>query len=422
MKHMKTVSLTIIVAFLLFMAPLSHGKEHYITGTVDISGGYNDGHAGDLYGPINPALVYFDIGDVVNFRYMFANGQKIRLDDTQDGLESSTRITAWIGGVVGFEGVYSVNNWTIDLIGATSGSGNVPTSFSGDDTQGGCCTVIGPEASFDMPDGDFLEFYGISATFTIVTLPGSLPPYNGVHTQFDADAVSVVPADIFFPEMTVGGGWSTSLSFYNTGSKSTSGMLYLRDQQGNPLTVSSSELGVGSSFPINLPAGGTMFLTIDLPNPNDPGQNAWAVVEYEGGILSGVAAYRFDSEGVVTALAGVLPAHPMQFATIPVNQDTSQDRAIAYAIANPTDDDLLVNFCFVNPDGIVIDDSVNIVLAPGEQRAKYLFELFYLPEFKGTIALKAQDSGVFVAVGLMQNQDLFTVTPVEAGIAPDVLP
>ena len=417
---MKTAFLAIIVSFLLFMAPLAHGKEHYITGTVDISGGYNDGHAGDMYGSINPSLVYFDIGDVVHFRYMFANGQKIRLSDTPDDTASWASVTAWIGGVVGFEGVYTVDDWTIDLVGATSGSGNAPTSFSDDEPQGGCCRAVGPEALFQLWDGDFIEFYGVSATFTITALPGSLPPYNGVLTRYSADNISVMPADVFFPEMTIGGGWSTSLSLYNTGSTSTSGMIYLRDQQGNPLTVSSLEQGVGSSFPIDVPPGGTVFLTVDLPNPNDPGQNAWAVVEYQGGILSGVATYRFANEEVVTALAGVLPAHPMQFATMPVDQDTSQDRATAYAIANPTSENIRVQLCFVNPDGIVIDDSVNIVLAPGEQSAKYLFELFYLPVFKGTVVLKAQGGGVFVAAGLVQNQDLFTVTPVESGITPEI--
>jgi hypothetical protein len=417
---MKTAFLTIIVSFLLFMAPMTHGKEHYITGTVDISGGYNEGHAGDMYGPSNPSRVNFDVGDVVHFRYMFANGQKIRLADTPDDTASWTRVAALIGGVVGFEGVYTVDDWTIDLVGATSGSGNAPTSFSDDEPQGGCCRFIGPEALFQLLDGDYIEFYGVRATFTITALPGSLPPYNGMLTRYGADNISVVPADIFFPEMTVGGGWSTSLSLYNTGSNSTSGTLYIRDQYGDPLIVSSSEHGLGSSFPIDVPAGGNVFLTVDLVNPFDPGQNAWAVVEYEGGILSGVAAYQFASEGVVTALAGILPAHPMQFATIPVDQDTSQDRATAYAIANPTVEDVLVNLSFVNPDGIVIDDSVNIVLAPGEQSAKYLFELFYLPEFKGTVVLKAQGGGVFVVVSLLQNQDLFTVTPVEASITPEI--
>jgi hypothetical protein len=60
-----------------------------------------------------------------------------------------------------------------------------------------------------------------------------------------------------------------------------------------------------------------MLLTIDLLNPTDPSQHGWAKVEFWDGSLSGAATYQCDSGAVVTALAGVLPSQPMQFATVP---------------------------------------------------------------------------------------------------------
>jgi hypothetical protein len=133
--------------------------------------------------------------------------------------------------------------------------------------------------------------------------------------------IGVTPSLFFFPEIAVGGGWSTTFAFVSTGAATVSGTLLLYDQLGDPLTVDSSELGIGSSFPISIPPGGAMFVTVDLVNPADPSKHGWAKAEFWEGSLSGVATYQFESEGTVTALAGVLPAPPMQFATVPINTD-----------------------------------------------------------------------------------------------------
>jgi hypothetical protein len=169
--------------------------------------------------------------------------------------------------------------------------------------------------------------------------------------------------------------------------------------------------------------GGTMFLTVDLENPEDPSKHGWAKAEFREGNLSGVAAYQFDDGGTVTALAGVLPAQPMQFATIPVYDNAGQQRLTAYAIANPTDQELTVNVCLVDDEGVVVDDTVTIQLSPGEQIARYFMEDFTAIdpwEFSGTAVFRAQDGGTFVAVSLIQNQALFTVAPVGSGKAPDI--
>jgi hypothetical protein len=40
--------------------------------------------------------------------------------------------------------------------------------------------------------------------------------------------------------------------------------------------------------------------------------------------------------------------------------------------------------------------------------------------FEGSVVLRAQSAGAFVAVGLIQNQTLFTVVPVVPGKAPHI--
>ena len=229
-----------------------------------------------------------------------------------------------------------------------------------------------------------------------------------------------IPQNSFFPEITAGGGWTTTFALASTGAETARGDLFLNDQQGHPLTVNSSELGEGSSFPTSIPSGGVMFLNVDLLNPSDPSKHGWAHAETLEGTLDGVATYQFESEGVVTALAGVLPSQPIQFATIPVDDDASKQRLTAYAIANPTDQNLTVNLCFVDTAGTVVNDTPTIQLGPGEQIARYFSQDWDYQTFEGTVVFKAQDGRVFVAVALIQNQALFTVVPVIAGKAPHI--
>jgi len=71
----------------------------------------------------------------------------------------------------------------------------------------------------------------------------------------------------------------------------------------------------------------------------------------------------------------------------------------------------------------VVDDTVSFPLAPGEHIARYFHQDFThlgLTEFNGSMVLRAQGDGRFIAVALIQDQTLFTVTPVEARKAPNI--
>lgn len=252
----------------------------------------------------------------------------------------------------------------------------------------------------------------------------TMNPYQASnHGEYDVFVFKIdVSGYIYFAELTVGGGWKTVFALYCTGSTPTSGELFIIGQDGNPLIVDSSSMGTGSSFPISILPGGAMFLTLDMPSPGDPGQSGWAIAEFEGS-LSGVATYQFQSGGLVTAMAGVLPSQPMQFATVPVNDDLNLFPTTAYAIANPTDQNVLIKICYADTDGNVVDDTVSVPLGPGEQIARYFYQdlgHLGLTQFTGSMVLRAQGNGSFIAVALIQNQDLFTVTPVEARKAPNI--
>lgn len=231
---------------------------------------------------------------------------------------------------------------------------------------------------------------------------------------------AVSSSDIFFPQVAVGGGYSTTFTLSNTGATAISGNLMLRDQQGNPFNVNSPNLGAGGSFPVSILPGGAMFLTVNSLNPSDPTKNGWATVETTGGSLSGVETFQFVSGGVVQTATGVLPSEPMQFATIPVDDNYSQVRFTAYALANPSNQNLAIRLCLVDQDGNMVDDTVSITLGAWQQTARYLYQDFNRPIFKGSMVLRAQGGGTFVAVALIQNQQLFTAIPAIPSKAPNI--
>jgi hypothetical protein len=196
MKKIIPIFIVLGICFIYNLAIVSHTASAAlinVTGTVDISG-YADGHVGspDSFGPIDPGTVTLTTGDVVNFTYTFQDGQRLRLINDPGVFVYTPRITAWLGVSSSTFGDFSVSDWTLELIGATSGSGTVPTFFSGT-SQGSCCAHIGTDAIFFLADSDFIEFSGVKTTFTVTSLPAESVTYNSVRTRFDADRTSVVP-------------------------------------------------------------------------------------------------------------------------------------------------------------------------------------------------------------------------------------
>jgi trimeric autotransporter adhesin len=224
---------------------------------------------------------------------------------------------------------------------------------------------------------------------------------------------SASTSDAYFPQVAIGGGWSTSFILSNTGSTVISGNLILTDNEGNPFNVNSSTLGIGYSFPVSIPAGGVMFLTANPLSPNDSAKIGWAKVETYNGSLNGVATYQSVSQGTVQAATGVLSSQSTQFATIPVDEKDSQNLKAAYAIANQSDQVLVVKAALVDSNGLVMDDTVSITLNPGQQIARYFNQDFAnRPTFQGSIVMRAQGGGTFIIVGLVQNHEFYTAIPV----------
>jgi sugar lactone lactonase YvrE len=224
---------------------------------------------------------------------------------------------------------------------------------------------------------------------------------------------AILDTYVYFPQVAIGGGWSTTFALANTGSTTASGNLILTDNQGNPLTVNSSSLGIGSTFPVSIPEGGTMFLSVYPVSVNDAAKIGWAKVVTANGTVNGVATYQSVSQTVVQTATGVLASQSTQYATIPIDENVSQNRKAAYAIANQTNGIVTIRAALVDLNGIVVDDSVTITLNPGQQIAKYFDQDYPARQaFQGSLVLRGQAGGTFIAVSLLQNQQFFTAIPV----------
>ncbi len=234
------------------------------------------------------------------------------------------------------------------------------------------------------------------------------------------------PVTALFSHVAIGGGFTTTFTFLNTGDSVLTGNLILTAQDGTALTAaftggpSNSQI-TAASIPLNIPVGGTQFWTASAVGSGDPTKAGWARVESSGGNLGGVATFQLKSGGELTTIAGVLSADLVQYATIPVDDDQSQNRYTGYAVANPGTDTLNIKVQTVKSDGTAGASLGAITLAPAHQTATFLFQdPAASSQFQGSVVLIEQNGKKFSVVALVQNQGLYTAIPVIPSKAPSI--
>lgn len=236
-------------------------------------------------------------------------------------------------------------------------------------------------------------------------------------------AVPSMPTTAVFPQVAIGGGFSTVFALMNTGAAATSGGLVFTSQQGTPLSVRIEGTGTGSSFPVSVAPGGIQLLTAGPVSPADSTKSGWARVESSGGSVGGVATFQFTEGGVLKTAAGVLASLPVDVATIPVDNDDSQNRFTGFAVANTGSEDILVRVYLLSEQGTVLENVSPAALSPlgpGKQVAIFLHEIASSRlKFRGSMVVTAGGKK-FAAVALVLNQGLLTAVPVIAEKPPGV--
>jgi hypothetical protein len=199
-----------------------------------------------------------------------------------------------------------------------------------------------------------------------------------------------LPVTALFAQVAVGGGFTTTFYLINTGSSALNGTLYLTGQSGSPLTTNLSDgtnSVAGPTFPVNIPSGGTKYIT-SMPT---------------------------------TTTVGVLGAETVENATIPVNDDNAVSRYTGYAVANPsTTDTVTIKIQMVKEDGSTGPTLASITLAPGQQASRFFIEDPAASRvFKGTAVLMGQGKK-FSVVALIQDQNDYAAIPVVPSKAPGI--
>lgn len=155
-------------------------------------------------------------------------------------------------------------------------------------------------------------------------------------------------------------------------------------------------------------------------NADSETKTGWAQLESTGGFLTGVAMYESVLDSKIQTSVGVFQSQPLQYATVPVDNDSNESKQTAYAIANPSSQTIAIKLALVGQDGAVVDDTVTVTLGPGEQTASYLWQEMARTNFRGSLVLRGQGGARFIAVALLDNQGLLTAIPLISGKSSSV--
>ncbi len=232
------------------------------------------------------------------------------------------------------------------------------------------------------------------------------------------DGVGVVGSTSYFPQVAVGDGWSTLFTFTNTGSAEASGLLTLKDSQGNPLLVrgqwgnSAGTEDPASSFRFSVPSGGSISLLATVADIADTRRTGWAQLETAGSPVSGMVSYEHAVDSITDSIVSIPCSQPIQLAVIPVDADSSSGKQPAYCIVNPGSQSISINLSLIADDGTVRGNSIRMTLGPGEQVARYPFlQDVALDQFKGSLVIRAESGRKFLTIGLFEKQGLFASIP-----------
>jgi hypothetical protein len=104
-------------------------------------------------------------------------------------------------------------------------------------------------------------------------------------------------------------------------------------------------------LPVSITPGSALFLKAEAIDSSGPAKAGWACLESYGGSFGGVATYEFSEGGALNAAVGVLSSPPVEAATIPVDNDASQHRSTAFAVANYGSENINIRIVILDENG-----------------------------------------------------------------------
>lgn len=205
------------------------------------------------------------------------------------------------------------------------------------------------------------------------------------------------------PQLAFGGGWYTSMYFYNTGDAPVNFPVYFFRSDGQTLSV-----GGQTTRTINLPAGGTAF--VEAPNVGDLTQG-WVAAELPGSVI-GHGVFRSSEPGRANQEAVVPLSGNASQRSILLFDDTTGLRT-AVAVANPTASDITVTIAARDEQGQNLGSPLVLNLRARERQA---FVLADRPELTAIVGKRGAVSfstptGALSVLGLRFGGQAFTSIP-----------
>ncbi|HSR50518.1 MAG TPA: hypothetical protein VLV83_06790 [Acidobacteriota bacterium] len=263
--------------------------------------------------------------------------------------------------------------------------------------------------------------------------PGQGPPED-----FPGFAGLPVERNLVLPQVALGQGVVTTIVLSNMGlgqrmpwlpqpeDIALQGTIHFFDPEGEALTVIPEGGQPTQAVAFELGAAETVFLALTADAPL---QTGWALIDVEDGDsnwgfmdgrmpfrgerLMATAYYTIeDGNGVLTQV-GVVPATfergLFQHLLMPAQFGSGLNTGVA--LVNVDDEALEAELVLRSGDRSV-QLTTSIMLQPGQQRARFIDELFPGLEdgFQGVLEVRSGQSGL-VALGLLSNQGILTSVP-----------
>jgi hypothetical protein len=239
--------------------------------------------------------------------------------------------------------------------------------------------------------------------------PGDLPTGTALagHLTGSTAAASSPASTYYFPQLAVGGGFQTTLTYVNYSTQSVICQTTFFSDSGAALQISFADTGTASSRTDNLGPGADIHVETQSA-PTAANLSGWAVGQCTGPVKASLL-YRFyngaTAQGEASVEASTTPT--TEFVTFVQTQ-----AGIAYA--NPSSSPAVITLSALDSTGRVLGKT-SITLQPNAHGAANIAPLLGLSPFVGSVQISSTEP----IVSLSLNAEAF---PVFSSLPPGDLP
>jgi hypothetical protein len=236
---------------------------------------------------------------------------------------------------------------------------------------------------------------------------------------------------VYFPQLAIGGGFTTTVVLLNTSTSTETGSIALFSDTGAPLVLQRVNGPSASLFPYSIPPAGSLVFQTD--GSLSPTQVGWIGVAPTPGTNAPVGAgiFSYSPQGILVTESGVPSAVPTANAFLYI--DTSNGHDTGIALVNPGSVDATVTVRAFQTDGTTSagNGPATLRLPAGGYKAAFADQLIEgLPGgFKGVAQITSTSRIVALTLRSLtnsRNETLLTTFPVadanQAAPAPIVFP